>query len=72
MITLMFLLVSGLSSSLESLGGELREQWGAEGSRLLATDVLVSTVRQVRALRRLADRSERPGSGGLCHHLCLP
>lgn len=44
-------------SGLESLGDELREQWGAAGSRLLATD-LVRIVRQVKvatALTGLAD-----------------
>ena len=41
-------------SSLEALGGELRERWGVAGARALATDLLVSTVRQVRAIRRLS------------------
>jgi hypothetical protein len=40
-------------TSLEALNGELRLAWGSPGTRILATDLLVSSVRQVRALRRL-------------------
>eukprot|EP00435_Cladocopium_sp_Y103_P021324 s1676_g5.t1 len=37
----------------EAIGGELRLSWGLPGTHALATDILVSAVRQVRALRRL-------------------
>ena len=37
----------------EALTGELRLAWGLGGSRAVATDILVSATRQVRALRRL-------------------
>eukprot|EP00435_Cladocopium_sp_Y103_P010365 s2345_g2.t1 len=40
-------------SALEALVGELRAGWGNPGTRSLATDILTSSVRQVRALRRL-------------------
>ena len=40
-------------SALEALGSELRSGWGTTGTRALATDLLVSAVRQVRAVRRL-------------------
>ena len=40
-------------SALEALGGELRSGWGSPGTRSLATDLITSAVRQVRALRRL-------------------
>ena len=40
-------------SAVEALGGELRQAWGSAGSRGLATDILTTAVRQVRALRRL-------------------
>eukprot|EP00438_Fugacium_kawagutii_P027134 Skav225197 [mRNA] locus=scaffold3065:266037:266804:+ [translate_table: standard] len=40
-------------SAHEQLLAELRDQWGAGGTRAIATDLLVSTLRQVRALRRL-------------------
>ena len=40
-------------SAVEALTGELRSAWGAPGSRLLANDICVSAVRQIRALRRL-------------------
>ena len=36
----------------EELGLELRGHWGLTGSRALATDIVTSAVRQVRALRR--------------------
>ena len=37
----------------EALVGELRAAWGLAGTRALAHEAIVSTVRQVRALRRL-------------------
>ena len=40
-------------SATEALSQELRNIWGSPGSRLVATDVVVSALRQVRALRRL-------------------
>ena len=40
-------------SSVEALTGELKCGWGNTGTRALATDVLTTAVRQVRALRRL-------------------
>lgn len=40
-------------SAAEALTAELRNTWGSPGSRALATDLLVSGLRQVRALRRL-------------------
>ena len=40
-------------SAVEALTGELRSAWGAQGSRLLANDICVTAVRQIRALRRL-------------------
>ena len=36
----------------EELGQELRQTWGTGGSRSIATDLIVSGLRQVRALRR--------------------
>lgn len=38
---------------MEAINGELRAAWGNQGSRSLAQDLLVSTTRQIRALRRL-------------------
>ena len=38
---------------MEALSAELRNIWGSPGSRSVATDVVVSGLRQVRALRRL-------------------
>ena len=40
-------------SSVEALTGELKCGWRNQGTRALATDVLTTAVRQVRALRRL-------------------
>ena len=40
-------------SALEALTGELRCGWGSPGSRAIATDLITSAVRQVRALRRI-------------------
>lgn len=40
-------------SAAEALTAELRNSWGSQGSRALATDLVVSGLRQVRALRRL-------------------
>ena len=40
-------------SALEALSGELRQAWGQAGTRVLACDLLASSVRHVRALRRL-------------------
>ena len=40
-------------SAAEALTAELRNTWGNPGSRALATDLVVSGLRQVRALRRL-------------------
>ena len=40
-------------SAVEALSAELRNIWGSPGSRSVATDVVVSGLRQVRALRRL-------------------
>ena len=40
-------------SAVEALSAELRNIWGSPGSRSIATDVVVSGLRQVRALRRL-------------------
>ena len=40
-------------SASEAIVGELRSAWGTAGSRSLASDVLVSATRQIRALRRL-------------------
>ena len=37
----------------EALVGELKCSWGNQGTRALATDILSTAVRQVRALRRL-------------------
>jgi hypothetical protein len=41
-------------SAHEAIAGELRTSWGSPGARLVATDVLTSAVRQIRALRRLS------------------
>ena len=38
----------------EALSGELRAGWGPSGYRAVVNDLLVSSVRQVRALRRLS------------------
>lgn len=38
---------------MEAVAGELRCGWGNPGSRAVATDLLTSAVRQIRALRRL-------------------
>ena len=40
-------------SASEAIVGELRSAWGSAGSRSLASDLLVSATRQIRALRRL-------------------
>ena len=40
-------------SATEALSQELRNIWGSTGSRAVATDLVVSALRQVRALRRL-------------------
>ena len=40
-------------TAVEAITGELRLAWGTGGTRALATDLLVSATRQVRALRRL-------------------
>lgn len=40
-------------SAVEALVAELRNSWGSQGSRALAADLVVSGLRQVRALRRL-------------------
>ena len=40
-------------SATEAINGELRSGWGNPGSRSVATDILVSATRQLRALRRL-------------------
>ena len=40
-------------TAVEAVTGELRLAWGTGGTRALATDLLVSATRQVRALRRL-------------------
>lgn len=40
-------------SSVEALAGELKCGWGNQATRVLATDVLTTAVRQLRALRRL-------------------
>lgn len=45
-------------SAVEALSLELRNIWGSPGSRSVATDIVCSSLRQVRALRRL-------GLGGL-------
>ena len=37
----------------EALGKELAEAWGTAGSRAIASDLLVSSLRQIRAVRRL-------------------
>ena len=37
----------------EALGKELAEVWGTAGSRAIASDILVSGLRQIRAARRL-------------------
>eukprot|EP00438_Fugacium_kawagutii_P035668 Skav205025 [mRNA] locus=scaffold1026:370533:376645:- [translate_table: standard] len=41
-------------SAWQQLGCELAETWATPGSRLLCGDLIISTLRQVRALRRLA------------------
>ena len=57
-------------SALEALGAELRQSWGNPGSRAVAQDLLVSAVRQTRALRRLSlsgaggGRASSTGSAG--------
>ena len=40
-------------SALEAIDSELRSGWGTAGTRALATDLLASAVRQIRAARRL-------------------
>eukprot|EP00435_Cladocopium_sp_Y103_P015337 s2746_g3.t1 len=40
-------------SAVEEVAGELRSAWGSAGSRSVATDILVSATRSIRALRRL-------------------
>ena len=45
----------------EQLGSELNLQWGTPSSREIATDLLVSGVRQIRALRRVS-----LGGAGYC------
>ena len=40
-------------SAVEHIVGELKASWGTQGSRAIASDLLVSVTRQVRALRRL-------------------
>ena len=52
-------------SSLEALGVELKENWGVAGSRAVATDLLTSVVRQVRALRRLGNSTAGETRAGL-------
>lgn len=37
----------------EQVGAELSSSWNSPGARLIATDLLVSTLRQIRAVRRL-------------------
>ena len=39
-------------SAHEALGNEFRSVWGQPGSRAIATDIICSSLRQVRALRR--------------------
>ena len=40
-------------SAVDELQSELKVSWGTEGTRALATEILVSAVRQIRGLRRL-------------------
>ena len=51
-------------SAHEALGAELRLDWGASGSRSLAHDLVVSSLRQVRALRRFGLSSSGGASKG--------
>ena len=57
-------------AAVEALNGELRCAWGAQGTRLLAHDILSTAVRQVRAVRRLGisgagrDRVRTPERAG--------
>ena len=41
-------------TSIEALGSELKLSWGSPGARAIASDLLVSCVRNTRALRRLS------------------
>ena len=56
-------------SAVEAISGELRCNWAGSGSRQVVADILSSTVRQVRALRRLgvgeagASRASRDAAG---------
>lgn len=53
-------------SAWEQLGAELALTWATPGARLLAQDLVVSAVRQVRAVRRLGHvGGSRPASSGL-------
>eukprot|EP00435_Cladocopium_sp_Y103_P065267 s1586_g27.t1 len=52
-VVVSILLRGGRASPGMALNGELRQAWGQSGTRVLGCDILTSTVRQVRALRRL-------------------
>lgn len=56
-------------SAWQQLGFELAERWPVPGGRILAGDLIISTLRQVRALRRLtnsgAGGSPAPSGSGL-------
>lgn len=47
-------------SALEQLGAELKGTWGAQGTRAIASDLIASCLRQVRALRRFGLAQLRP------------
>lgn len=47
-------------SALEQLGAELKGTWGAQGTRAIASDLIASCLRQVRALRRFGLAQLKP------------
>ena len=56
----------------EALGAEIKSYWGQPGSRSIATDILCSSLRQIRALRRFgvavaASAGSTPQEGASLH-----
>lgn len=54
-------------TSWEALGRELAGHWDVEGCRVIATDIVLNCVRQVRALRSLGAGVSRLGSAPTVH-----
>ena len=57
-------------SAVEALSLELRNIWGSPGSRAVATDIICSGLRQVRALRRLGVSGAGLGPASLATAVC--